>query len=278
MGLTLSTTKHTTEQNRIGQDLFNSPSLIKLNSSISSLTIYLIEPILHIKAMVYSDSNTPSMYTMSSPSSTLTCSGSRQNRSSRCNYNYNGADIPIYLLSDFKLIYKLSISNNNTNMITTPTKLLLFNDQSQYRNYLDYKIHYKPSAISSPLHVGNGTPINSTWTFNITESSFYYVALEVAYNVTVRSNVRVAGQIYNTSGLESPCNKPLSVENTSCEVSLCAKFYCNQRDTYLLVQSTGNVSVKYNFVSSNIDGEEHFVGFCFGIFLLFTSCLLCFLC
>ena len=272
LGLAVSPT-NTTKHDHIGQDPFNSPSLIKLNSSISFLTIHLIEPTSHIRAMVYIDSTTPSMnsvYLQSSPSPTLTCSGSQLAQPSRCNYNYNGADIPIYLLADFKLIYKLSIRNNNMNINTTPTKLLLFNNWSQYRNYFAYK-SYNPCNTSKPLQVGNGTAINSTWTFNITEPSFYYVALEVAYNVTVTSyNVSVAGQLYNISGLESPCSKPLSEENPHCEVFLCNKFYCNQHDMYLLIDSNSNVSVTYHFISSKIDGKADLLCFIFGLLLLLT--------
>ena len=128
--------------------------------------------------------------------------------------------------------------------------------------------------MSPPLKVGE-----STWTFNITEPSNYYVALQVPEQVLVNSNASVVGVYYNTTGLASPsdCSEPLSVHHPSCEVHVCQKFYCNYIPSmYLLVDPTGNVTVNFDITSTNIDSNGHFAGFIVGLILMFIFLLFVF--
>ena len=275
LGVSVSKDKQTSIQNQIGEDPFLSPHIMTLSSSISSLTIILINLPQHstITAMIYIESMLPvkiTDYLPPKPMRTLTASS----QPSRYNYNYYDGDNPVYLLDGFQLIYELSISTVTSNGMSYPTVLALFNDYTDYFNYKNDGT-VTPLAMSPPLKVGR-----STWTFNITEPSNYYVALQVPEHVTVNSNASVVGVYYNTTGLDSPsdCSEPLSVHHPSCEVHVCQEFYCNYISSmYLLVDPTGNVTVKFDITSTNIDSNGHFVGFIVGLILMFIFIVFAFI-
>ena len=54
--------------------------------------------------------------------------------------------------------------------------------------------------MSPSFKAGVGTPNRSTWTFNITERSGYYIVLQVLEHVVVNSDASVIGVYYNTTG------------------------------------------------------------------------------
>ena len=269
LGVSVSLTKHTSIQDQIGEDPFLSPYVMTLSSSISSLTITLMNLPQHstITAMVYIVNTLPVKTTDYLPSKPM-----RPLSGSRYNYNYYDGDNPIYLLDGSQLIYELSISTVTLDGMSYPTVLTLFNNYTDFINYINSKT-VTPLAMSPPLKVGE-----STWTFNITEPSNYYVALQVPEQVLVNSNASVVGVYYNTTGLDSDFSKPLSVHYPSCEVRVCQELYCNYISSmYLLVDPTDNVTVKFDITSTNIDSKGHFAGFIVGLILVFISILVFFL-
>ena len=267
LGLSLSGAEYTSFQNKIGEDPFHSPYIMTLRPSISSLTITLIHLSQRstITAMVYIVSMLPvktTDYLPPRPMRALT----GLSTPSRYNYNYNDGDTPIYLLDGSQLIYELSISTITSNGTSYPTILVLFNDYTDYINYINDGT-VTPLDMSPPLKVGK-----STWTFYITIPSSYYVALQVPEHVLVNSNASVVVMYYNTTGLDSPsdCSGPLSVHHPSCEVHVCQQFYCDQvSSTYLLIDPTDNITVKFDISGTNIDNKGHFAGFIVGLILVF---------
>ena len=153
---------HTSIQNQIGEDPFLSPYIMTLSSSISSLTITLMNLPQHstITAMVYIDNMLPVKTTDYLPAKAM-----RPLTGSRYNYNYNDGDNPIYLLDGSQLIYELSISTVTSNGTSYLTILVLFNDYTDHINFINHDI-ITPLDMSHPFKVGK-----STWTFNITEPS-----------------------------------------------------------------------------------------------------------
>ena len=268
LGVSVSLTKHTSIQNQIGEDPFLSPYIMTLSSSISSLTITLIHLSQRstITAMVYIDNMLPVKTTDNLPPKAM-----RPLSGSRYNYNYNDGDKPIYLLDGSQLVYELSVGTVTSIGTSYPTVLALFNDYTDYINYINSRT-VTPLDLSPPLKVGK-----STWTFNITTPSSYYVALQVSEHVLVNSTASVVGMYYNTTGLDSPsdCSEPLSVHRPSCEVHVCQEFYCDQVSSmYLLVDPTDNVTVKFDISGTNIDNKGHFAGFIVGLIFCFFAFIL----
>ena len=226
----------------------NNAILVSFDSSVtSSINITLSNPTDGITAVVYLTSTKPNESYDNLPQTTIP----ELNGKSRYNYNYYGADQPIYLLPNSQIIYIVNVSMTSTS--TCPARLFLFNDESDYMNFMNY-ISIQPYARSSCL-----MDPESIWLFNITEYFPYCVAIEIDDNVSIQSNVSVVRAYYNTTGLEKPkgCDQALTIDHPYCQVKIndSYNFHCRQSDQYyLLVSTTDNAEIVINYSVSQITG------------------------
>ena len=226
----------------------NNAILVSFDSSVtSSVNITLTNPTDGITAVVYLTSTKPNESYEHLPETTIPELAGK----SRYNYNYNGADQPIYLLPNSQIIYIVNVFMMSTS--TCPARLFLFNDKSDYNNFKNNK-PFQPCATSSCLM----NP-ESIWSFNITQYFPYYVAIEIDNNVSVQSNVSVDRAYYNTTGLEKPkdCDQALTIDHPYCQVKIndTYNFHCGQSDQYyLLLSSTDNAEIEINYSVSEITG------------------------
>ena len=84
------------------------------------------------------------------------------------------------------------------NSTSYTTVLALFKITQIYQLYKCWQCYSLP--MSPSFKAGVGTPNRSTWTFNITERSGYYIVLQVLEHVVVNSDASVVGVYYNTTG------------------------------------------------------------------------------
>ena len=226
----------------------NDAILVSFDSSVtSSINITLSNPTDGIAAVVYLTSTKPNESYDNLPQTTIP----ELKGKSRYNYNYNGADQPIYLLPNSQIIYIVNVFM--TSISTCPARLFLFNDESDYMNFKNY-ISFQPYARSSCL-----MDPESIWLFNITEYFPYYVAIEIDDNVSIQSNVSVVRAYYNTTGLEKPkgCDQALTIDHPYCQVKInnTYNFHCRQSDQYyLLLSPTDNAEIEINYIVSRITG------------------------
>ena len=225
----------------------NNVFLVSFDSSVTSINITLSNPTDGIAAVVYLTSTKPNESFDNLPQNTIP----ELNGKSRYNYNYYGADQPIYLLPNSQIIYIVNVFTTSTS--TCPARLFLFSDESDYMNFKNYKL-FQPYARSSCL-----MDPESIWLFNITEYFTYYVAIEIDDNVSAQSNVSVVRAYYNTTGLEKPkgCDQALTNDHPYCQVKInnTYNFHCRQSDQYyLLVSTTDNAEIEINYGGSQITG------------------------
>ena len=215
-------------------DVLRSSSLVTIDSSVSSVTITLIDPD-YVTADVYLSDTKPSEDIEYLLPVTLRASTFSNT------FNYLGYDEPIYLLPGSKLIYNISVSSVFRTS-KCPVRLHLYN------NWLDYTISSEAIATTPCLSVG----FNTIWIFNITESSTYYVGIETGNETIVTSNVSVVRVYYNSTVLESPsdCSSPLTNNNSVCTVTTCDNV-CNKPDVYILVKPNSNVNISYDLSPFN---------------------------
>ena len=191
---------------------------------------------------------------------------------SRYNYNYYGADEPIYLLTKSVLIYELLIFVDIPS--DCPARLFLFSNEKSYMNFKNYEPYKATYTSCLPVHSPN-TTFSMTYTLNITQPSLYYVGIEIDDGVSVTSNVSVISIQYNITGLESPseCSQPLSDNNPSCKWTLCSDFICNRPidTTYVFINPTGSVKITYTTSNANIHGKDNIISFSFSLFLFIIS-------
>ena len=247
----------------IGDESSTSSALVSLSSSVALVSIKLIKS-QRDTATVYLSSSKPTEKAQYLPSLGIP----KLPGPSRYNYNYYGADEPIYLLPNSHLTYVMNIVMNSSSKC--PARLYLFDNFSSYSDFKNNKSRsIKAVAFSPCLPVNTRSSTNFTWMINFTGS--YYVGIEIDNGVTVDSNVSIYHVYYNISGLKSPenCTVPLSSEHPLCQITLCSKFYCNRNNKYLLVNPTGNIEVSYSFSPPRIYGKTRMTFFIISL-IIFT--------
>ena len=147
---------------------------------------------------------------------------------------------PIYLLQNSVLKYTLDINTNNSTD-DCPVRLCLFNDANMYYYFL---YHYTSADVvmcTPCIMESTRKPLNLI----INESSLYFVAIQIAANVTVNSTISVDQVYYNTTGLSRPngCNDSLTSVNPKCEITVCDGYLCIPISRYILVEPNGAVTV-----------------------------------
>ena len=265
----------TSQQNsnsmEIGDDNLPVSVLLPLSPYVYSVTIMLLNPG-YESAVLYISRIKPSKMTNYLSKVTIPKLSGR----SRYNYNYYGADQPIYLISNSRLLYDLIISADTVSKCYA--RLYLFSDDTNYNNFKNYQVFKSPKAyISSCFQVNKlNTETKIMWAFNITEPSLYYVGVEIDAGVTVTSNISVLRMSYNTTGLSTPneCSEPLSSVNPSCTLILCSSnFICSKLMSCILVKPTGIVKITYTSVSAHIHGQSGVLGFSFSLVMFFIALL-----
>ena len=222
----------------IGDKLPNSSSssLILSDSSLSAIVIDMID-LGSETVNVFKSSSLPKIINKPlKPVFTYQMKG-LQNYS---NYpiNYLDGDEPLYLLQGSVLNYSLKIINDNST--NCPVCLVIFDDIYEYQHFLqhDYSV---PSMSSSCITESTYHPVS----FVIKKSSSYFVAIQIAANVTVNSTISVDYVYYNTTGLSRPgdCNDTLTSVNPKCEVTVCNSYSSCTSDYYILVEPSGVVNM-----------------------------------
>ena len=154
--------------------------------------------------------------------------------------NYLGGDEPLFLLQGSVLNYFLEIHVIHDNSTNCPVCLDIFDDIYEYQHFLqhDYSV---PSMSLSCITESTYHPVS----FVIKKSSSYFVAIQIAANVTVNSTISVDYVYYNTTGLSRPdgCNDTLTSVNPKCEVTVCNSYLSCTSDYYILVEPSGAVNM-----------------------------------
>ena len=126
----------------------------------------------------------------------------------------------------------MSVTAGNT---SCPAKPHLFKDYESYHRFINSNKSSMSFKNSSCLYH------NETWPFNISESSYYYVAINITLNTFISSNVSVTRIFYNTTELNPP-SEFLSAKTPSCKVTLCKSIFTCSHQYYILVNSTNNIT------------------------------------
>ena len=89
--------------------------------------------------------------------------------------------------------------------------------------------------------------------FVIDKSSSYFVAIQIAANVTVNSTISVDYVYYNATGLSrsDDCNDTLTSINLKCEVTVCNSYLSCTSDYYILVEPSGVVNMSVTRIQKN---------------------------
>lgn len=258
------------QKTRIGQDPFKSPILISTNSSISQLNIT-IETEGSVE--IYKSDGVPPTYHVSLPNKELEA----VQESSRVAYNYNDGNEPIYLQTQSQLLYDVSVSAAIINSTECLGHLHIFDDYQHYKDFLNKEI--SQSLNSSDCFDFNSS-LNFFWTFFITKGSPYYIAIEVAANITVSGTVTASTELYNTTVLESPSNCPglLNSTSPSCSISTCSSFYCNEPDVFYVIKPSGSIMIALEFFHSTISGQERLTFFIVSLIVFSFALVLCIVC
>ena len=225
------------------------PDLIKLDSSVASVTVSLVEPEeAQINALL--TTNKPTEYRNSSGESLW--SRTPLNGPSPYPYNYHGGDNPIYLFAGSKLIYIMFVTGTTTS--SCPAQLYLFKNQQAYDNFKNGNSNsFNKSSCVFPA------PHNQTRIFEITVTATYYVGINISSNTAVVGYILVERVFYNTTEFNklNYCSKQLSINNPNCKVIICNVAPACSNQYYLLVNSTRNIT--YTIIEeqlfSKIEGQ-----------------------
>ena len=225
------------------------PDLIKLDSSVASVTISLVDPEeAQINALL--TTNKPTEYRNLSGESLW--SRIPLNGPFPYPYNYYGGDNPIYLFAGSKLIYIMFVTGTTTS--SCPAQLYLFKNQQAYDNFKNGNSNsFKKSSCVFPA------PHNQTRIFEITVTATYYVGINISSNTTVVGYISVEHIFYNTTEFnkQNYCSKQLSINNRNCKVTICNVPPACSKQYYLLVNSTRKIT--YTIIEeqlfSKIEGQ-----------------------
>ena len=224
-------------------------NLIKLDSSVASVAISLVEPDqAQINALL--TTNKPTEYKNLIRESLW--SRTPLNGPFPYPYNYYGGDNPIYLFAGSKLIYKMFVTGTTTS--SCPAQLYLFRNWQSYYNFKNGNSNSfkKSSCVFSAQH-------NQTRIFEITVSTTYYVGINISSNTAVVGYILVERVFYNTTEFKKQnyCSEQLSINNRNCKVTICNVAPACSNQYYLLVNSTRNI--KYTIIEeqlfSKIEGQ-----------------------
>ena len=224
----------------IGDKLPNSSSssLILSDSSLSAIVIDMID-LGSETVNVFKSSSLPKIINKPlKPVFTYQMKGLPIQNYSYYAINYLGGDEPLFLLQGSVLNYFLEIIHDNST--NCPVRLDIFDDIYEYQHFLqhDYSV---PLISSSCITESTYHPVS----FAINKSSSYFVAIQIAANVTVNSTISVDYLYYNTTGLSRPddCNHTLTSVNPKCEVTVCNSYLSCTSDYYILVEPSGAVNM-----------------------------------
>lgn len=221
--------------------------LLQVNSTISSATVTAVKPDLELKADVYQSTFKPPEYT-----AVLHRNIPKLTGKSRYNYNYLDGYQPVYLTPRSSLIYEVSISGNSSS--TCPARLYLFNNQTTYDSFFNEQDPSIDSIDRSPCLF----PDNGTWSFNISNSSTYYVGIAIDAGVSALGNVTVERVQYNTTGLQFA---QLTSTNPSHTITTCdtgSGFLCTTKidNTYLIVSVNKESFVDFQLKTFQVYGTQ----------------------
>ena len=267
---TLPLLNSTASSNLIGDILKQSSSLIHSDSSLSVIVIDMID--LGSETVdVFKSSFMPKIINEPlKPVFTYQMKGLPIQNYSNYAINYLGGDEPLYLLQGSVLNYSLEIIHNNST--NCPVFLHVFDDNYEYQQFLrhDYSV---PLMSSSCITESTYHPVS----FVINKSSSYFVAIQIAANVTVNSTISVDYVYYNTTGLSRPddCNDTLTSVNPKCEVTVCNSYLSCTSDYYILVEPSGVVNMSVTRIQRFLlNGKARIALFIIYIILLCVTLLL----
>lgn len=242
LSTTLKTSINTSDAMEIG-DTVSSPALIVIPYTASSVSLMLLNGSQVTVYMTSSDSLTISYDSLSAKQHEL--SGDPDGSASRYNYNYDiGTDNPLYLLTGSRLTYYYIVMNDSGTS-NCPARIYLFKNEYNY-NKFTRNLPSNYNAVSSCLQVHSKV---MSWSFNITDSSEYYVGLEIEPNFSITSNVSIHRLYYNTTGLAlySECHT-LTSHSKTCQLQGEVKpFTCKGNDLHVLLQAPENIYIQYSF-------------------------------
>lgn len=182
---------------------------------------------------------------------------------SRFNYNYFGGDIPIYLLESSLMTYNLELIQNDLVADDLAAAILyLFDNAADYNQFRNYEPFTALQSILIPQSTNE-----SEATFTIATSALYYVAIEIEDGFIIESNVTVLRYAYNTSGYSSPsdCSKYLNINEPTCTIKICSKFYCSKSgNTFMyivpMLHSLSYTNVQVGYSTTNVKSLAKFWG------------------
>ncbi|XP_019856124.1 PREDICTED: uncharacterized protein LOC100635341 isoform X2 [Amphimedon queenslandica] len=235
--------------------------LLQINSTISSATVTAINPDLELKADIYQSTSKPPEYIEVLDTVTI----HELSEKNRFRYNYfTNPDNPVYLTPGSSLLYDVSISSNSGS--TCPARLYLFNNQTTYFLFISDRNSKIDSTDRSPCLF----PDNGAWSFNITDSSAYYVAIAIDTGVSVLGNVTVERIQYNTTGLQ--LDTQLTSGNPSHTITTCdtgSGFLCTGiDDTYLILLINEGSLINFQLKTFFVYNRQKVALSCFSLILL----------
>ncbi|XP_019857274.1 PREDICTED: uncharacterized protein LOC109585589 [Amphimedon queenslandica] len=243
--LSYSTSK-TSDETLTIQDT-SSPLLITVNSSIYEVSVTLLSQNADDAIFeVFSSDTKPIKVGDYLPLSHI----SKLEGLARYNYNYLGGDLPIYLIEPSSITYSFEVIEKNNMCVATDEEvaiLYLFDNNVDYNQFRNY----------GPYHAVKSYPIDTTnnylvAVFNITKADLYYVGIEIKDGYIVESYVSVLQYTYNISGYNNPsdCNEYLNINDPTCVIETCNKFYCKKsRNKFIYIRS---ISESYSTVQLQV--------------------------
>ena len=243
--LLISLCKASTYITSVGDVIGNSSALIKANSS--SINITVIDSV-NITAVVYESCVLPNITNHILPLHQLKASYNSSSSNSsgpvQFDYNYLGNNQPLYLLPGSTLTYQ-----HRYNITSTSTNC------SAHLNLIHSTGIVSSSVISSVCIPSNQT--DNLQILNVTTAGLYYVVIEIdsGVNITITSEVSVLQKYYDVSRLKSlnECSQPLNFHDSSCTITMC---YCNATESYLIVNPTGNVLIRFEINNTLCTNNE----------------------
>ena len=175
-------------------------------------------------------------------------------------YNVNNGNHPVYLITGSIMNYTLTVSGSN---LQCPVQLVLLNNRTEYLS-----CNYNSSSVVKVYCLTSGT-VNHV-PIMINKSADYYVVLvKEDLTVSVSSDIIVHQVYYNTSNLTAA--KDCEQHDASCTVHNddIKKWSCSNTEWYVILQSSSNMDVGYNYKAPIFD-------YCFlkmGLIITFVACI-----
>ena len=261
----------TASSNLIGDILKQSSSLIHSDSSLSVIVIDMIDLGSETVNVFKSSSLPKTINEPLKPVFTYQMKGLPIQNYSNYAINYLGGNEPLYLLQGSVLNYSFEIINDNST--NCPVRLDFFDNIYEYQHFLQYD-YLVPLMSSSCITESTYHPVS----FIINKSSSYFVAIQIAANVTVNSTISVDYVYYNRTGLSRPddCNDTLTSVNPKCKVTVCNSYLSCTSDYYILVEPSGVVNMSVTRIQRFLlNGETRKILYIIRAILYIILCIIC---